>query len=354
MGGKPAGPPLMRAGLALTPAIAARAGDSGVRALWVNDSLGEGIEPPEPLVDELGAASLRTIEHAYEAARVAFGRDRGLDTPILREIAEIAGELAEEIHARSPACPDTAPHDPHGYWHALRVSSLGLVLGIEHLRTYGWLDYTQTRRFDHLGDRMAMLASGLLLHDIGKLALPESIRRRTQPMSALEQLEFQRHTEAGIKVVPAGFVAPLVRTVIHSHHERWDGGGYPEGRTGIEIHSFARVAAVADAFDAITSERPYRRALPRAVAVRLVEQGSGSQFDPGVVEIFSTVVLPYPLGHEVTLPDGRVGVVAAVDAANRLTPTVRVLNGGVIDEQVIDLSEQFAAGGVSEPQARAA
>ncbi len=344
MSGLASGAPLMRAGIELTPAIAARAGASGVRALWVNDSLGEGITPPEPLVAELCAGSVRVIERTYDAARLAFDRERELDAAVLRALAEIADDLTTEVWAQTPAIVDDAPGDPRGFWHPLRVATLGMSIGAEHLRTHGWLDYTNTPRFDQLDNRLMMLATGLLLHDVGKVALPEKLRNRTHALSAAEQLQFNDHTVVGTKIVPSGFVAPLVRTVIHSHHERWDGTGYPDAKAANEIHPFARIAAVADAFDAITCERPYRRALGRASAVATIEQGAGAQFDPEVVAIFSALVLPYPLGHEVALCDGRHGVVAAVDAGDRLRPLLRLpLPGGGFEEATVDLSEQFAA-----------
>jgi hypothetical protein len=354
MSGQVTGPPLMRAGLAITPAIAAHAASSGVRALWVNDALGEGIVTPEPLVAELSAASLRTVSHAYEAARLAFARGGGLEARVLREVSDTADELAGEIWQLVPAIDDATPGDPAGCWHPVHVGSLGLAIGAAHLRSVGWRDYTQTLRFDRLEDRLAILASGLLLHDIGKLALPDAVLRRCGPLRSAERIEFERHPQAGTHLVAPGLVPPLVRTVINSHHERWDGGGYPEGKAGTAIHPFARIAAVADAFHAITTERPYRSAVGRAKAVAMIEAAAGTQFDPDVVAIFSALVLPYPAGHPVTLPDGRSGVVTAVEAADRLRPLVRVpAPGGGFEELIADLSEQFEAG-VSAPAARAA
>jgi len=287
---------------------------------------------------------VRVIERTYDAARLAFDRGGELDAAALRALAEIADDLTTEVYAQAPAIIDDAPADPRGVWHPLRVATLGMSIGAEHLRRHGWLDYTQTPRFDQLDKRLMMLATGLLLHDIGKVSLAEKLRNRTHALSAAEQLEFNDHTVAGTKIVPSGFVAPLVRTVIHSHHERWDATGYPDAKPASELHPFARIAAVADAFDAITCERPYRRALDRATAVATIEQGAGTQFDPEVVAIFSTLVLPYPVGHEVALGDGRHGVVAAVEAADRLRPLARLpLADGGFEETTVDLSAQFAA-----------
>ena len=94
--------------------------------------------------------------------------------------------------------------------------------------------------------------------------------------------------------------------VIRCHHERWDGGGYPDGLKGEQIHHLARVVAVADAFDAMTSDRPYRRALPFDRACEEIAGGAGSQFDPAVVEAFCAIVPDLP-GLHATLHGGSPG-----------------------------------------------
>ena len=116
-----------------------------------------------------------------------------------------------------------------------------------------------------------------------------------------------------------------MRSVVRDHHERWDGSGYPRGLVGERIGEFPRIAAVADVYDAITSQRPYARG--RAAARRRAghrRAAPGTAFDPAVVKVFRRVVMPYPVGTEVTLPDGRIGVVADVDTARPDEPVVRV------------------------------
>ena len=131
------------------------------------------------------------------------------------------------------------------------------------------------------------LQYGFLLHDIGKIAIPDEILQKPGPLSRSERQRMQTHTVLGEQML--GGVAVLKGEglrVVRSHHERWDGGGYPDKLSGTEIPLAARVFAVADALDAMTSDRPYRRKLKWTVAHEEILSQSGKQFDPAVVEAF--------------------------------------------------------------------
>src|SRR6267154_3305749 len=126
---------------------------------------------------------------------------------------------------------------------------------------------------------------GFLLHDIGKIAIPDQILQKPGPLTRGERRRMQTHTVLGEQML--GGVAILKGEglrVVRSHHERWDGGGYPDALAGTKIPLGARVFAVADTLDAITSERPYRSAASWDDAVGEIRRGSGTQFDPGVVQ----------------------------------------------------------------------
>jgi response regulator RpfG family c-di-GMP phosphodiesterase len=128
---------------------------------------------------------------------------------------------------------------------------------------------------------------GFLLHDIGKLAIPDGILQKPGPLTRAERRRMQQHTVLGEQML--GGVAILHDEglrIVRSHHERWDGRGYPDGLGGPEIPVGARVFAVADALDAMTSDRPYRRALRWEAAQAEILSQSGKQFDPDVVEAF--------------------------------------------------------------------
>jgi ribonuclease P protein subunit RPR2 len=133
------------------------------------------------------------------------------------------------------------------------------------------------------------LRYGFLLHDVGKVGVPEAILNKPGPLDDEEWLIMRMHPEIGVQMV-AGIksLGPAVE-VIRSHHERWDGRGYPAGLAGEEVPLSARIFSVCDAFDAMTSDRPYRRALPLEQAVDEIMAGAGSQFDPAMAEAFVSI-----------------------------------------------------------------
>jgi putative two-component system response regulator len=136
--------------------------------------------------------------------------------------------------------------------------------------------------------RKARLAAKL--HDIGKVGMPEGILNKTTPLTNEEIGEMRDHPVIGERIL-----SPIIRSRdvlggIRNHHERWDGGGYPDGLAGDRIPFLARIIAVADCFDALTSARAYRTSLPAEAALQVLELESGSHFDPALVPVFAAVI----------------------------------------------------------------
>jgi diguanylate cyclase (GGDEF)-like protein/putative nucleotidyltransferase with HDIG domain len=127
------------------------------------------------------------------------------------------------------------------------------------------------------------------LHDLGKLAIPEEILRKPGPLTEPERMVLERHPQIGFRMLESLGVDPVAEWVLH-HHERWDGSGYPDGLPGESIPLGARIIFVADAYDAMTSERVYRRRVTPAQAIAELERCSGSQFDPGIVAALAAEV----------------------------------------------------------------
>ncbi len=124
------------------------------------------------------------------------------------------------------------------------------------------------------------------LHDVGKIGVPDSVLRKPDRLTDEEFAQIKLHPELGEKIVRQ--IPPLRETLsgIRGHHERWDGRGYPDRLAGESISLLARILAVADCFDAMTSDRPYRKGLPVEIALAEIEKGAGSQFDPVLAEVF--------------------------------------------------------------------
>jgi cyclic di-GMP phosphodiesterase len=136
------------------------------------------------------------------------------------------------------------------------------------------------------GEALIALRYGALLHDVGKVGIDEMIIRKGGPLTPAEYREMQQHSLIGERIVQPLRLAAAVGPIVRHHHERWDGCGYPDGLDGDSIPLGARIVAVADAFDAMTTQRPYNRTLGFDEAVARLRAGAGSYWDPRVVDVF--------------------------------------------------------------------
>jgi len=194
----------------------------------------------------------RELEHALESAREMY-------------IATMKS-LAHVVEAK----------DPTTRGHLDRTAHYGLALA---------------RKVDPELAERPEVAYGFFLHDIGKVGIPESILCKAGPLTDLEWIVMRSHPNQGSRIVePIPFMGEAVE-IVRTHHERFDGGGYPLGLRGEEIPLAARIFAIADSFDAMTSDRPYRSALSSEEAVAEICAGSGTQFDPTCVEAFRVLAV---------------------------------------------------------------
>jgi HD-GYP domain-containing protein (c-di-GMP phosphodiesterase class II) len=329
----PGGQPLLRKGVKLTARYIRSLMDAGVSSVWIEDDLSEGIEPVTAITDETRVKATNAVRSALGDAREAMAKGRSLSPEAMQELSAVAEQIALEVSSSADLAvhlADMAGSDQYLLQHSVDVCALGVLIARRHLARHGWTDFTGRRRFDQLDGRLTKLGLGLLLHDVGKLVVPHDVLHKRGKLAEDEWALLKQHPVIGFDML-TDEVGYLVKAVVRSHHERWDGGGYPDGLAGDAIHEFARIAAAADVYDAVTSERSYKAAAPPHIGVDIITSGAGTQFDPAVVDAFSAVVAPYPPGQEVLLADGRRGVVVEVDLEDPLRPTVRARTpyGGV-------------------------
>lgn len=213
-------------------------------------------------------------------------RDISVRTQVQAQLAEYARDIREsygrELHrladleasyhatVEALAAAVESKDDTTG-GHIRRVCQLGLLLAKAHLGAAA--DDPQ-------------LAYGFLLHDVGKLAVPDAVLNKPGQLDAAEWALIREHPEAGARILAqVPFLDRAIEVVLH-HHERWDGTGYPSGLRGEAIPMWARLFAIVDTVDAMTSDRPYRAGMPLQEALTEVRAMSGSQFDPACVETF--------------------------------------------------------------------
>ncbi len=164
-----------------------------------------------------------------------------------------------------------AARDPSTAAHCARVTYLAERVAV-------WLGWDE--------GRLRALKMGGPLHDIGKVMISETILRKRGPLEPEELAEIRTHPSAGARLIGPIWPAQEALPYVLYHHERWDGSGYPSGCRGTQIPEGARLLAVVDAFDAMTSTRPYRRALHVSRALAEIERCAGTQFDPDMASAF--------------------------------------------------------------------
>jgi len=341
-GGPPGTAPLLRAGVKLSARYAELLPKAGIGSVWIEDDLGSDIDVVEPLSAETRAKVHQATGAAITAAGDALRSGSGMPTAVVESLHDVAGAMVDDLLD----CPDAAlalddlsVFDGYTHRHSVQVTVLGLLVAHRAWATDGWTDFRGRRRHDRLHERMRKLGLGLLVHDVGKLAVPPEILNKPGRLSDEETSVMRTHAHSGVELLRTADLSPIAISVVRDHHERLDGSGYPEGIHGAQVHEFPRIAAVADVYDAVTSERVYKPAALPHVGVGVIRGGAGTQFCPSIVRHFRSVVMPYPVGHEIELPDGRTGVVSSVDVKSPDVPTVRVKQDAGVEEFPIDMTD---------------
>ena len=204
------------------------------------------------------------LERYAADLRDTFKEERALTQQLTRSYRATVRALSNAVEAR----------DAYTGKHAERVAAYG----IEIARAAG------VPRHD-----APELEFGFLLHDIGKVAVPDSILYKPGPLTSEERSLMARHPAIGAEIVGQIEFLTEATEIVRSHHERWDGMGYPDGLAGEKIPLAARVFAVADVLDALTTDRPYRAGFPLRQARAMIVEESGTHFDPAVIEAFRDI-----------------------------------------------------------------
>jgi putative two-component system response regulator len=176
--------------------------------------------------------------------------------------------------------------------HLQTVTMLANVIEARESYTRGHVERVQrfalelARALGWSAEALAICEFGALLHDIGKIAVPRKILNKRQPLLYNEWAVLRRHPETGARMLEGIHHLQAALPYVLCHHERWDANGYPARLAGTEIPREGRLLAIVDAYDAMTSDRPYRRALPATAALDEIRRATGTQFDPEMAEVF--------------------------------------------------------------------
>lgn len=244
-----------------------------------------------------------SVRHAVEAMKLGAAdyllkppATETLEAAIVEAVDRAAQAAVEPVKphpamAHSPLMPESAAFELDNM-RDLTMEVLGNSLNLKDSETEGHskrvtaFTMALARAMGVNDAAIQSITRGAYLHDIGKMAVPDAILKKSGPLTSSEMTTMQSHCELGYAIIRKVPYLTEAAEIVRAHQERFDGSGYPRGLKGAEIPLGARIFAVADTLDAITSDRPYRRAHSIEFARREIERCAGTQFDPAVVDVF--------------------------------------------------------------------
>ena len=251
----------------------------------LRESDSTGVLPEFP-AGERGVREIRELTDSFNhaAASIREGQDQ-----LVRAYVDFVSSLASALDAR----------DPYTAGHSLRVSEYSCAIA----------------RAMNVGQQEhELIRVGALLHDIGKIGISDSVLQKQERLTPDEETLIRQHPVIGKKILECVHGFEVYLPVVELHHENWDGTGYPRGLKGEETPRTARIVKVADAYDAMTSDRPYRRGMRHEQAIAILEKHAGTQFDIPVVQAFVTLgdIIQRPAANELAVRDSLHHLAAAM------------------------------------------
>lgn len=294
----------------------------GIAAVYVMDELAPDVTPTDIIAGETRESIKRDLKaiagklgplFAGAARRGARHLSVQLDSKRLVKSVE---RLVQEIQQSPEAVVnllEIRTTDEYTLGHSVNVCVLSVLLG-------NILGFTEKQLRD--------LGISAVLHDIGKVTTPSEILGKPGALTPEEFAIMQQHTTMGWNILfEQRGIPPGAAAVARQHHERWSGGGYPDGLRGEKIYRNARICAVADCFDAMTADRVYRKGLPAARAMEIMKTEMKGYFQPEILFSFLQCVAPYPVGVVVETTGGYQAVVVEVRRGRNFRPRIRLLRG---------------------------
>lgn len=311
----------------LSEAMVANIQKTSLGSIYVRNPLFQDIEAEEVVTED----NRRKAVMALKSAIIAYQKTKVLDIQplkkVLRElVVEIIRNRDSMIHQL-----DMRTYQDYIYAHSVNTCVLSVLIAVN-------LDYPEGKLTD--------LALGTMLHDVGMMMLPDALLMKMGNLTPEESKQVQQHPEDGFNILRTVREIPItVAHIAYQHHERVDGKGYPRNLTADKILEFAKVAAVADTFDALVSDRPYRKGMVPHEAYEVMMALADSYVDRDILHLFLTHVAIYPVGAVVQLDNGQHGVVTKVLPRLQTRPQVRLLTdqqGNLLSEQTeIDLTQHL-------------
>jgi len=319
----PDGRCLLRSGVVLTDAILKKVKDFKIFSLYIIDEY-SSYEIEDIIKPELRQKSICIIQETFSdiqrIASVHNFENRNIkdytkkEKKYFKSINNIAEELLESVLSNKNvllSLVDIKSMDTYTYSHSVNVAVISIVLGIS-------LNLSKRNLF--------YLCIGALIHDIGKSFIPHEILQKPGKLTPEEFEIIKEHPMHGYKFLGNFFtLSAQIKIIVLQHHERFDGLGYPYGISGKQISYLARIVSIADVYDALTSDRPYKRAMCPNDVLEYLMSNAGTLFDYDMINVFCKIVIPFPQGTIVSLSNGDVGIVEKTLPNFPLRPIVKIV-----------------------------
>lgn len=296
----------------------------GIDYIYIEDGYSQGIEIPDVVSEETRQMCKQVLRHTMEE----FAAKTVID---VQEISTAINNIIEEILANPDvlvSLNDIGATDEYTFTHSVSTTVYSLIIGNK-------LGYTRPT--------LEKLAIGALLHDMGKIFLDLKILNKEGKLDNEEYEHVKQHTVLGYEALKrCSNLTELSRIISLYHHERMNGEGYPTGTPAGELHEFIRIVAIADVYDALVSDRRYRKKWSSNQAVNYLVEHAETQFDLKLVSALIKQIAIYPNGSMVRLSDQRIGIVKEQNKNFPLRPIVRVISdesGNDVQNYEIDLME---------------
>lgn len=306
---------LLNTDMTLTDSMIERLKQKGINTIYIRDEATEDIEIEETVSQETRQMAMKVIYQGFSeiihAEKKWKARLSPATTAAFRNVFELILADLKKNRKAIGLLSDIYIQDHYVYAHSLNVAIYAAAVGLE-------LGYTDKELLE--------LGIGAMLHDIGKLMIPEEVLYKPGRLTDEEFSTVKQHAEYGFNYLRHQQGIPLLAAhCAYQHHERLDGTGYPRALRGDEIHKYARLLSVCDVFDALTTNRVYRSAMLPHDAMEIIFAGTGTHFEPEIVEAFRKTVAIYPIGLTVTLNTGAIGIVVDYNRNLPGRPVVRII-----------------------------
>lgn len=298
---------LLGAGMALKSNYIERLKKMNIPEIYIMDDNFPDIKAPEPISDKTRLEAIKVVKNTMESIKLGSEID-------LAKVNQAVDSILDEILLQNHVVihlNDIRTYDSYTFQHSVGVTILSILMSLH---------------FNYTREEVKKIAIGAFLHDVGKTKVDKDIIMKPGKLTEEEYEEVKQHSTYGYHIIrEVAGISILSAHIAYQHHEYIDGSGYPRGLKGEEISNWAQIVTVADIYDALTSDRVYKRKLMPHEALKIINELKGIKLSPECVDALLKHVAVFPVGAMVELDNNQVGIVVDVNKEDLSRPIVRII-----------------------------